>query len=436
MPASKPQSSNLVIAAGAAFATYFCMYAFRKPFNAATFADQSIWGQNFKTVLIVSQLAGYMLSKMIGIKVISEMRSDRRAGAIIGLILAAEMALVGFAFGPAEWKVVMMFLNGLPLGIVFGLVMSYLEGRRQTEALAAVLCTSFVISSGVVKSVGRELVERFHVSESLMPMLTGMLFLPPLLVSVWLLQKTPPPDTSDQDARRERKSMTRNERRQFFAAYWPGLSLLLLVYVAITIVRTLRDDFGVEIWNSLGADKDSPGVYARSEIIVGICVLAVSAFAICIKRHLTALRITLALMLVAFAVIAGAALLQRQGKLPGFPFMVACGIGLYVPYVAFHTTVFERFIAAAKRPCNIGFLMYLADSFGYLGYAAFILPGPKVDATFFSGTLLAVAAVSTVAVVCATVYLERLWAGAARDESSDPTENAVEKLAPAGSSAT
>ena len=48
-----------------------------------------------------------------------------------------------------------MFLNGLPLGMVFGLVVSYLEGRRQTEALAAALTASFIVSSGVVKSVGR-----------------------------------------------------------------------------------------------------------------------------------------------------------------------------------------------------------------------------------------------------------------------------------------
>ena len=48
-----------------------------------------------------------------------------------------------------------MFINGLPLGMVFGLVMAYLEGRRQTEMLAAVLCASFIVSSGFVKSVGK-----------------------------------------------------------------------------------------------------------------------------------------------------------------------------------------------------------------------------------------------------------------------------------------
>jgi hypothetical protein len=434
MPASKPQPSSLVIAAAAAFATYFCMYAFRKPFTAATFEGLSIWGRNLKTVLIVSQLAGYMLSKMIGIKVISEMRSDRRATTIIALILAAELALVGFAFGPAEWKVAMMFANGLPLGIVFGLVMSYLEGRRQTEALAAVLCTSFIVASGVVKSVGRELLDGFHVSETLMPMLTGLLFLPPLLAAVWVLQRTPPPDALDLGARRERKSMDRDERRQFVASYWPGLSLLLLIYIAVTIVRTLRDDYAVEIWDSLGADKDSRAVYAQSETIVGICVLGLSAMAICIKRHLMALRITFALMLVAFAVSGSAALLQQRGTLLPFPFMVACGIGLYVPYVAFHTAIFERFIAAAKRPCNVGFLLYVADSVGYLGYAAFIIPAPKVNAALFTSTLLVAAGISMIALVSASIYLERLWAGTSLEVSPASDEKAADGLASASSS--
>jgi hypothetical protein len=56
--------------------------------------------------------------------------------------------------------------------------------------------------------------------------------------------------------------------------------------------------------------------------------------------------------------------------LGGFGFMVLMGLGLYLPYVAIHTTVFERLIAMTREPGNLGFLMYLADAVGYLGYAA------------------------------------------------------------------
>ena len=61
-----------VWAVAAAFGTYFCMYAFRKPFTAASFAELSFFGLPFKTLLVTSQVAGYMVSKFIGIKVIAE----------------------------------------------------------------------------------------------------------------------------------------------------------------------------------------------------------------------------------------------------------------------------------------------------------------------------------------------------------------------------
>jgi hypothetical protein len=100
--------------------------------------------------------------------------------------------------------------------------------------------------------------------------------------------------------------------------------------------------------------------------------------------------------------IGGAALLAfATGSLGGFGFMVLLGLGLYIPYVAVHTTIFERLIALVKDKGNIGYLMYLADAFGYLGYAAVLvarnfLPTPPRFLDFFtpaSGVLLTGAAV-------------------------------------------
>ena len=38
-----------------------------------------------------------------------------------------------------------------------------------------------------------------------------------------------------------------------------------------------------------------------------------------------------------------------------------------------HTTIFERLIAMTRDRGNLGYLMYLADAFGYLGYVAVML---------------------------------------------------------------
>ena len=87
---------------------------------------------------------------------------------------------------------------------------------------------------------------------------------------------------------------------------------------------------------------------------------------------------------------------HHRSILPPFAFMVLLGVGMYVPYVAVHTTIFERFIALTRERGNLGFLMYLADAIGYLGYVGVMLgrglfPGREHFLGFFvitSSTLL------------------------------------------------
>ncbi len=407
---SSSHSGNLWLTALAAFCAYFCMYAFRKPFTAATYDGITAFGMDLKSTLVLSQLLGYTLSKFIGIKVISETRATRRAATILTLIGISQSALIGFAVLPVAWKVPMIFLNGLPLGMVFGLILAYLEGRKQTEALSAALCASFIISSGVVKWVGRGLLG-WGVSEFAMPMVTGFLFVVPLLLSVWLLQITPPPTAEDQVLRSTRQAMTKDDRRRWVLAYWPGLTLLILVYVVLTIIRTIRDDFAVEIWRDMGIEN-TPSVFATSEALVGVLVTAACAFTIWIRHNLLAIRVTLVFMGIAFSLSLGSVFFQRMGWISPYGFMVICGIGLYFPYVAFHTTVFERLIAAARMPGNLGFLMYLADSIGYLGYAVIIVTRSQIKyeiplLLFFHWTLVTAAAIAIACLIGTWIYFSR-----------------------------
>ena len=154
----------------AAFGTYFCMYAFRKPFTAATFEDAQWLGIGFKTILVSAQVTGYTISKFIGIKVVSEMPAKYRSISILALIAIAELALLLFAVTPVPWNFIWLFVNGLPLGMVFGLVLGFLEGRKVSEALTAGLCASFILASGFVKSVGRSLILDYGINEYWMPL--------------------------------------------------------------------------------------------------------------------------------------------------------------------------------------------------------------------------------------------------------------------------
>lgn len=355
----------------AAFGTYFCMYAFRKPFTAAQYDGAFFWGMPFKTILVTAQVAGYTVSKFIGIRVIAEMTPARRTSSILLLIGMAFAALVLFGLLPRPWNALALFLNGLPLGMVFGLVLGCLEGRRVTEALTAGLCVSFILADGVVKSVGSWLLAR-NVPEDWMPALAGALFLAPLLAGVWMLRRLPPPSTQDIAARSRRPAMTPADRRALFLRYAPGLSMLTLMFLILTIIRSLRADFAPEIWAGLG-EPAAPSTFSRSEVVVAFGVLVVNGCAVFIRDNRTAFFVSLGICAAGFALLAAALVLQRAGLIAPFPFMVAVGLGMYLPYVAVHTTVFERLLAMTRDKGNIGFLMYIADSFGYLGYAAVIL---------------------------------------------------------------
>ena len=396
----------------AAFLTYFCMYGFRKPFTAADFAEPIVGTLGFKELLVIAQVLGYMLSKFVGIKVTAEMPPARRAMAILGLIVASEIALVLFAVTPRPWSAVWLFFNGLPLGMVFGLVIGFLEGRTATEALAAGLCVSFIVADGFVKSVGTWLVKERGVPEGWMPAVAGGLFSIPLLVGVGMLAKVPPPTDRDRDHRNERPPMTRADRRALLKKYGMGLTLIVVAYIVVTVLRSYRADFGPQLWEGLLGTKAAPEAFTYSELWVAFGVLIVSGATVLIRSNRTAFLTSLYVSLMGFAILAATLLARQWDRIGPVGFMVGVGLGLYLPYVAVHTTVFERFLAATREKGNLGFLMSFADAFGYLGYVAVMIvrniasPGERV-LDYFDAMAWFTVAVGFVLVGAAIVSFQR-----------------------------
>jgi Family of unknown function (DUF5690) len=352
----------------AAFGTYFCMFAFRKPFTAATYEEITALGISLKTLLVTSQVLGYMTSKFIGIKVIAEMQPHRRAASIFGLICAAELALVLFGFVPMPWNSACLFLNGLALGMVFGLVLGFLEGRTRTEAMTAGLCVSFILADGVAKSLGSWLLQS-GVSETWMPATAGLFCLLPLGVFIVMLSRIPAPSAIDTAARSHRTTMNAAARRSFIVRYAFGLSMLVMMYLFVSILRSLRGDFAPELWLGLGYDA-VPSTFTTSELFVALGVLLVNGSTVVIRNNRTAFFSALAICLSGLVLLALAMIGHSAGRLGPFWFMVTVGLALYLPYVAVHTTVFERMLAMTRERANLGFLMCVADAIGYLGYVA------------------------------------------------------------------
>ncbi|WP_437934306.1 DUF5690 family protein [Sorangium sp. So ce341] len=359
----------------AAFATYFCMYAFRKPFAVGTFkgavALPLLPDLDLKSLYIIAQVLGYCASKFLGIKVVSEMRPERRALAILACIGVSEAALVLFGLAPAPYAALFLVLNGLPLGMVWGLVFGFLEGRLVSDLLGAGLCASFIVASGFVKTVGK-LTLGWGVPEVWMPAVTGALFFPPLLVSVWMLARIPPPTATDEAHRTRRAPMDRAARSAFVLANAGGLATLVLGYIVLTAYRDFRDNFAREIWDALGF-ADQPAILTTAEIPVAMGALLSVAVMMGIRSNRKALLAVHGIML-AGALLAGlSTALYQAGVIGPVGWMISVGLGLYVGYVPYNCVLFDRLIAAVGSVATAGFLITAADAFGYLGSVVLLL---------------------------------------------------------------
>ena len=409
-----------VFAAVCSFGVYFCMYAFRKPFTAVGFEGMSFLGISYKVWLVIAQVIGYMLSKFYGIRFISGLDKSKRAASIVTLILVAWLALLFFALAPVPYGIIFLLINGFPLGLVWGLVFSYLEGRRATEFMGTVLSVSFIFSSGVVKSVGKSLVVNKHLSELWMPFLTGALFVVPMVLFVWLLNHVPPPTEEDIKHRTVRKPMTKDERKSFLAAFLPGIVIIVASYVLLTILRDFRDNFSNELWTELGYGNQ-PDIFAQIETIVSLIVLLCMSALVVVKNNIKAFLINHYIIISGYIVALMATLLFMNQTISAVVWMTMVGTGLYLSYVPFNALYYERMIAGFRIKGNVGFLMYISDSFGYLGSVVVLLAksffGLQLSWTsFFIHLVLIISLFGIGATLVAAVYFKRKYTTAEREQ--------------------
>lgn len=354
------------------FTVYACMYGFRKPYTSSSFEGIKMFGISYKSVLVISQTIGYMLSKFVGIRIIAGMQPQKRAIAIVTLILIAWLSLFFFAIVPAPYNFVFMFINGLPLGMVWGLVFSFLEGRRATELMGAILATSFTFASGFAKTAGKWLMLSFGVSEWWMPFAAGALFVVPMLVATWLLNKTPEPNADDIAHRTIRKPMDRQQRVAFIKHFGFALVPVIIAYVLLTILRDFSEDFANELWAETGY-QNKADIFAATSTVVTLIVLAVVGGFFLIKNNYKAFQLNHSIIILGFLLAAGSTFLYHLHLISPLIWFTTAAAGLYLGYVPYNCFYFERLLATYKMPGNVGFVIYIADAFGYLGTVMVLL---------------------------------------------------------------
>ena len=370
-------------AVAAAFTAYFCMYAFRKPFAAASYEDTEmavrLFGQLLepKTVFVISQLIGYATSKYLGMKFCSEAHRGRLWLYLILLILMAWTTLLLFAVLPPYLKILAIFCNGLPLGMVWGVVVRYLEGRHTSELLLAGLSCSYIVASGIVKSVGAWLMKGPEVSvgpwlmkipavpEFWMPFATGAIFLLPFFLAVFLLSRLPPPSLDDIRLRSERNTMGRRERWKFLRTFLPGMILLCLAYFFLTAYRDFRDNFQAELFSDL--EITDPAAFNRTETPIAFGVMASLVVLYFIRNNRLGLIGAYVIMLGGLTLMVLSTLLFQTGQIGGETWMILSGLGAYLAYVPYGSVLFDRTIAYTHFAGTAVFAIYLTDAIGYTG---------------------------------------------------------------------
>lgn len=226
-------------AGGAALLSYSLVYALRKPFTAATFDGLDFFGMDYKTATSIVQISGYLISKLIGIKLISELKKENRLKFIISSVAVAELSLILFGALPRPFNVFALFFNGLSLGCMWGVIFSFLEGRRVTDLLASLMGLSIAVSSGTAKSIGLFVMNNLGIGEFWMPALIGAFAFPLLSVLGWLMTRMPQPTKEDIEQRTERVTLDGKARINIFKNFMPVLVMLFFANLFITVLQAL-----------------------------------------------------------------------------------------------------------------------------------------------------------------------------------------------------
>lgn len=355
-----------VFASLTAFFTYLCFYPFRRAYTAATYEDWIFLGVQFKILMITAQVLGFAVSKGLGVKYVSEMLPENRSKSLILMLALSWFAYLLFALTPAPYNLIFIFLASLPLGMVYGTILGFLEGRRSTDLLVAVLTASFIMGSGFAKSIGKWVMNTWGVTEFWMPFVACAIMFIPFVICATLMGQIPVPNAEDIASRTIRKPMQKEDRKAFVKEFFFSLSIFVVSYIVLTTFREFRDNFTPEIWKLLGYANNS-AIFTQTETPIAIAVLLLMASMRWIKNNYQAFFLIEILMLLGGILIGLSTFLFQAHLIGPVMWLTLLGFGVYVAYSMCNSLYFERMIASFQRSGTIGFLITLADYYAYLG---------------------------------------------------------------------
>ena len=270
-------------------------------------------------------------------------------------------------------QVVCVFLSATFSTWIFGAMVTYLEGRRTTEIILAVLSATLIYAGNLSRGAASLLLQT-ALEPLAMPLVLGLVACLLACVLLYLTDRAPRPSAEDEAARCKRAPMSTTEQRKLLASYAVGLFSLLTAYALMTGLRSVRDLYSKQIFAAaLGVDT-APSYFFLIADLPGALLSCASLIALSrIRDNRKALIGMFVLMACSLLLLMFSTFLYSMSAIGGGAWQLCCGAGIFVCYIVMGAPFFERFFAATRTEGTCSFLIFLSDCFGYVASVSLLL---------------------------------------------------------------
>lgn len=262
-PEKEPSYLSTTIIALSMSISYCLTYFWRYPIFVlpTSILDQPVFNDcmTLHACMSLAFILGFGVAKPFAAVVASSHFFFRHRLRVLLASLTASNLLVGLGnLSPVPLaKVVTLFFSSFCSSWIYGMMVTYLEGRRATEVLIAVTSMCLVYAGAASRSVG-SVVLNVGVSPRLMPLIVGTIAWMLACALLIVLDRSPRPGASDQAARSVRRPMDLRAKHKFMSEWGGGVGLIMLAYALVTGIRSVRDLYSAQIFAAALNKEEAP----------------------------------------------------------------------------------------------------------------------------------------------------------------------------------
>lgn len=369
-------NSSLAISVSLGYCLNYCYRypIFMMPDDISKQTAMTLFGvdMTFQEALTVIYCVGFGLAKLPAVYVMSSsFYFGHRLKVLWLLVLCSSFWMtvpVALSSGEPSVTLVGVFLGCFPSSMLYGGLISYVEGRRSTELLVAALHFAGTFASSSSRGLATAFLAS-GVEACWMPVTMASVATPVILAALWVLEHLPPPSVADIAARQPRQAMSAEQRSAFVGSLKPGLVLLLVAYSMVTALRFFRDLFSRDILTAAnGGEVPSPMVFTLADLPAALVAACILLLFLKVDDSGRALHLMFWAMVCSIAVACFSTWLFHLRVIGCMCWQMTLGAGLYGMYSIACMPIYDRLVSAAN-PGNSGvtctFLVFYGDLAGY-----------------------------------------------------------------------